>query len=265
MHNVAVLIPYYKREAQLLETLESFRSEKQEFDVVVVDDGSPVPLKLDISAYPFPVHVIVLPQNQGIEHALNAGLKFIFEKDYEFTARMDTGDFWIPGRLDAQRDFLNSHPDYGLVGCAAEIVGPDGRFIRNWDLPYADRDIRNFIFFNNAFVHPAVMMRTRVLRQAGFYSDKYEAAEDYEYFRRILKYTKAENLRARLLRYEIGLPGQSITVDKHSRQIKSVIAVQLRYFNPLNWRTYAGLAYKLMHLYVPGLARGLKKIFRRKY
>jgi hypothetical protein len=182
---------------------------------------------------------------------------------YSFVARMDVADFWVPGRLTAQRRFLLEHADYGLVGSCATALKPDGTLAFDWDLPLTDEKIRQFINFNNAFIHPAVMMKTAIIRKAGLYSDRFDAAEDYEYFRRLLTLTKAENLPERWVKYEMGLPGQSISVDKQRAQIQSVIRIQLKYFNPLAWRAYAGLAYKLLHLYAPRAAEFLKRKLRR--
>ncbi|HCM84424.1 MAG TPA: glycosyltransferase [Alphaproteobacteria bacterium] len=265
MTDTAILLPYYRRATALAQTLASLNQEKEAFELIIVDDGSPEPLSIQASHYDYPIKIIHLPKNLGITGALNQGLEYILSQHYQYVARIDAGDRWVPGRLAAQRNFLATHPDYGFVGSCVRYIHSDGSFARHWDLPLTDKEIRHFAWFNNPMFHPAVMMRAETLRRAGFYSEKYPAAEDYEYFRRLLKYGKAANLPDRYLDCEIGVPGESISVDNYHRQIKSVIRAQMHYFNFLQWRAYAGLSYKVIHLYMPGLADWLKKHFRKYF
>jgi glycosyltransferase involved in cell wall biosynthesis len=263
MNDTVILIPYFKRYEAIIRTLSSIRDEIPEFDVLIVDDGSPIPLTIDASQYPFPLKIIRMTENKGIEHALNTGLMDILSSSYDFVARLDTGDYWVSGRLSAQRNFLLQHPDHGIVGCCASVFNSDNTLAFELNLPLTDEKVRKFINFNSAFTHTGAMIRTSIIRDAGLYSDQFEAAEDYEYFRRLLTVTKGANLPERWVEYELGMPGESISIDKYRLQIKSVIKAQLKYFNPLEWRAYAGLIYKILHLYTPPIAGFLKRNFRR--
>src|SRR5689334_5585925 len=107
---IAVLIPVYNERGRLRHSLESLRAQGVPFTVVLVDDGSTPPLDVERGAYDFPIVVLRLERNGGIEAALNAGLEYIESHDFELVARLDVGDRCAPTRIAAQRDFLDTHP-----------------------------------------------------------------------------------------------------------------------------------------------------------
>ena len=53
---------------------------------------------------------------------------------------------------------------------------------------------------NSCFPHPSVMFRTCILKDIGFYSTGYPAAEDYEFFFRISKKFRVSNIDEVLIR-----------------------------------------------------------------
>ncbi len=89
MNKCAVLIPHYNDSAGLNESLQSITPDER-LCVFVVDDGSnikPDEMKAR-EVYRGELNFIYLPSNQGIDHALNAGLERIGEA-YAF--RSETG------------------------------------------------------------------------------------------------------------------------------------------------------------------------------
>ena len=73
---------YYNRQSQLIKTLKSFRQyNPKEFNVVIVDDGSPQDIKLP--NMPFAVTIIKMRNKywtQG-DPAYNAGFKYALQSD----------------------------------------------------------------------------------------------------------------------------------------------------------------------------------------
>lgn len=49
-------------------------------------------------------------------------------------------------------------------------------------MPLQDKNIRRYMYINNAFVHPSVMMRCSSVKAVGGYGYKYAACEDYDLF-----------------------------------------------------------------------------------
>ena len=76
-----VLIPCYNDQEGLVRSLESIHYDTAKFAVLIVDDGSAIPVQhahlLSFVAAGFSINIITLPSNQGIVKALNAGLKWL--------------------------------------------------------------------------------------------------------------------------------------------------------------------------------------------
>jgi succinoglycan biosynthesis protein ExoW len=147
--SIAVVVPYYQREAQLLRralesiVAQSFPAEQ----VVVVDDGSPSPLREELKGGDFErrLHRLTLVQqtNQGVSAARNAGLAHLAD-DINAIAFLDSDDVWQPNHLasaarafalGADFFFSNFHRS-GLTEDAftepgrRHLQAPDGPLIR---------------------------------------------------------------------------------------------------------------------------------------
>ena len=116
-----LLIPCYNNFDGLLLSLATIVYYPDRFMVLVVDDGSTVPvtpasIKSGININ-FPLFVLRNEVNKGITAALNSGLKWIEEQGAaNYIARLDCGDLCAADRFYKQMDFMQSHPDVGLLG-----------------------------------------------------------------------------------------------------------------------------------------------------
>ncbi|NDF11695.1 MAG: glycosyltransferase [Proteobacteria bacterium] len=257
---IAVLIPVFNNQKGLDITLRSIEANAIEgLEVVVVDDGSRPPIMLNTS---LKQTVLVLEKNVGIVEGLNKGLEYIIEKDIPYIARVDADDIVVENRFAEQLNFLESHPDVGLVGSWVDMFTDKGSV---FPLRFAetDHEIRNRMHISNPFQHPAVMYRTSVIKEIGYYRDDYPAAEDYEIFMRMLQVTKGHNIPKLLTRYYIGNP-DSITNTSRSKQYKARLKIQCRYFDARNPYSYCGILITLLMLTMPvSLALWLKKLRAR--
>jgi len=98
LDDVAVLMPAYNGQADVDLTLASF-SESALVHVLVVDDGSTPP----IVAPTIPnmkIEVLRMPQNGGIERALQTGIDALAQRGFRYAARIDAGDRSVPQRLE---------------------------------------------------------------------------------------------------------------------------------------------------------------------
>ncbi len=230
MNKLICLIPHYNNPQGLAKSLASIGKDEQ-CDVLVVDDGS-VKQPLDEAAARAAfaaqgeIHFLRLPQNQGIEHALNAGLVWIAERDYELVARLDCGDENLPDRFAKQTAFLAEYPTVMLLGGAASFVDQQGveQFVLRHPSDY--RAIWWALKANSAFIHPTVMFRLAALKTTGNYPLDIPAAEDYGLFWAFAKAFPVMNLPDVLIRYELD-PG-GISLSKRKKQLKSRLKLQWR-------------------------------------
>jgi glycosyltransferase involved in cell wall biosynthesis len=246
---IAVLIPVYNERGRLRDSLDSLSAQRVPFTVVLVDDGSTPPLEVDGDAYHFQIVILRLEQNSGIEAALNAGLEYIDGHDFELVARLDVGDKCAPSRLAAQQEFLDTHPDVALVGSNVEWRRDDGSFAFAMTLPSEHASIARAMRYTVCLIHPTVMFRTAVVRAVGKYSSSYPAAEDLEFFWRIVSAFRVANLPDVLLVTRFDPDGISIT--RRRRQLRSKLRIQLEYFRGVDPLSYLGVAKTLALMTVP--------------
>ena len=253
--NIVYLIPYYNAYDDLLITLDSLL---EEIDVLIVDDGSHIPLtaRLDIHAYNFTIEVITAPHNMGIEGALNLGLQAIYPH-YTHVARIDCGDVCSPKRIATQKQYFMTSPETILVGSWARFVDDEYRPLFISEMPTDYEEIQRQMFVNNMFIHPSVMMDLQVVEELGGYPLDRKAAEDYALFYKMLPMGTCINIAQPLIDYVVAQ--NSISSQKRTRQILSRIRVMLDH-NCLHWRWVYGLGRSICLLMIP---RGVTTILRK--
>ncbi|WP_109478966.1 glycosyltransferase [Paraburkholderia sp. C35] len=259
LDDVAVLMPAYNGQADVDRTLASF-SEAARIHVLIVDDGSTPP----IVAPDLPnmsIDVLRMPQNGGIERALQAGVEALAARGFRYAARIDAGDLTVPQRLARQRAYLEAHPRVAGLGMWTQVVSRDGQPLFMLTPPAEPDAIRRVRFMRACFVHPSMMLRVDAVLAVGNYREAYKAAEDLDLFLRLMQRYDCANLPDLGLYYELNEGGISAT--KRRRQIVSTLRLQLRYFNALNPYDWVGLAKKLLHFVTP--YKTLQRLKKRLY
>jgi hypothetical protein len=200
----------YNGERYLAEALESILSQSfKDFECIIVDDGSTdrTPAILGSYAVRDARIQIVRQNNRGLTASLNHALRLARGR---FVARMDADDVCVPDRFAMQVDFLQAHPDVGVLGGAFEMVDSTGKFLCTQSMPKGDTEIRDSLLDSCAFLHPSVMMRTESLRAVDGYRDIL-CAEDYDLWLRLAETVKLANLSQVLIRYRIHTEQISLT------------------------------------------------------
>ncbi|NLR93091.1 glycosyltransferase [Flammeovirga agarivorans] len=245
-----ILIPVYNSLESLKKTLLSIEN-TENIDLVLVDDGSNVPLDLNaIEKYyraKGTINIIRISKNVGIERALNEGLKFIFSKDYTFIARLDCGDLVGKERFTIQEKFLLENPDVSIVGSDVKAIDENGNFLFDIKIPKNHDLIMKKMHFNCALIHPSVMIRLVLLQGEG-YSLDYPAAEDYELFFRLSQYGKLASIDMPLTVIEINNTGISAT--KRKVQLQSRIKV-IKKFGYISFLKQLGIIQAKILLLLP--------------
>lgn len=246
---IAVLIPVYNEPGCMKATLTSLCGQGVPFTLVLVDDGSTPPLRVDVAPLDYPVVLLRLPKNGGIEAALNAGLEYITRARFELVARVDAGDRCAPTRLRRQQEFLDQNPDVHLVGSNVEWRRDDNSLAFDMALPSSHEDICRALHHKVCLLHPTVMFRASLIEAVGPYSYDYPAAEDYEFFWRIARRYQVANIPEMLhtQRFHDG----SISIRKRRRQLRTKLRIQLEYFRATEPLSFVGVAKTLALMSVP--------------
>lgn len=107
----SVIIPYYQREPGILRrALKSvFAQSHRDFEVIVVDDSSPLPVEGEIKAFSIEerARITVIKQpNTGPGGARNMGLDHV-AADSAAVAFLDSDDEWLPDHLEIAASALS--------------------------------------------------------------------------------------------------------------------------------------------------------------
>ncbi|MFM0354508.1 glycosyltransferase [Paraburkholderia nemoris] len=256
LDDVAVLMPAYNGQADVDLTLASF-SESALIHVLIVDDGSTPPIVAPAIAN-MKIEVLRMPQNGGIERALQTGIDALAQRGFRYAARIDAGDRSVPQRLTKQRVFMELHPQVAGLGMWTQVVTREGKPLFMLTPPAEPNEIRRLRFFRSCLAHPSMMLRVDAVRAVGNYRAAYPSAEDLDLFVRLMARYDCANLPELGLYYELNEGGISAT--KRRRQISSTLRLQLRYFNVTNLYDWLGLAKNLLHFVTP--YRALQRVKR---
>jgi glycosyltransferase involved in cell wall biosynthesis len=123
---VSVIIPAYNTAEFIMETLDSvFQQTFKNFEVIVVNDGSPDTEKLEYVLAPVRDRITYLKrENRGPAAARNAAIR---QARGAYLAFLDSDDAWLPKYLERQIEFLENNTGFAAVYCDSRCFG-DLRF-----------------------------------------------------------------------------------------------------------------------------------------
>lgn len=105
---VSVVIPTYNAPQLLRETLDTVLAQTfADYEVVIINDGSTDDTVEQLEPYRDRIRLIT-QKNAGIGAARNRGID---ESRGKYVALLDHDDLWKPGKLAAQAEFMESHPE----------------------------------------------------------------------------------------------------------------------------------------------------------
>tara|TARA_R110002096_G_scaffold113077_1_gene245970 strand:- start:43402 stop:44406 length:1005 start_codon:yes stop_codon:yes gene_type:complete len=166
MPKISFLLPIYNGDAYLAETMDSLLAQTHDdFDVVVIDDGSTDDTAAIIAEYDDPRIKYHHKKNGGLVSALNVALDMM---DCELVARIDADDVCASDRLVRQAAFMDFTQAVAVSGRAVNI-DPSGNVL-GINAPEQDffRVDAGFIPAREPYLpHPFLMARLGVLRDIG--------------------------------------------------------------------------------------------------
>jgi glycosyltransferase involved in cell wall biosynthesis len=195
---ISVVMPVYNNERYLRTAIESVLSQTfGDFEIIVISesDTSSESRSIIDSYADGRINHVRNESRLGMIESLNVGLSLA---KGEFIARMDADDVCLPNRFALQFEYLNRHPDVGIVGTSCRIVDDSGSTLSIDMRPGRAVLCRWMLLFGPPISHPSAMARTQVIRQIGGY-DPSMICEDYDLWIRALEVTEIENMPEILL------------------------------------------------------------------
>lgn len=222
---IDIVMPVKNGARFLPEALDSLASQTlQDFRLLVCDDGS-TDETCDILRREtrFPVVIVRHEQSRGVANSLNELLRLPSES--RFVARLDSDDVCHPERLKRQAAFLHNTPRIGVVGCQLEIIDETGATIGYRNYPTDPDGIRLELLFTNPLAHPAVMVRSELLRaDPSPYRSEFSVTEDYDLWCRLSATAEMANLPEAFVRYR--RHGQAVGVAHLTEQRAQMDAIR---------------------------------------
>lgn len=115
---ISVVVPLYNKEKQIAHTLQSvFNQTFQDFEVVVVDDGSTDGSVAEVEKLSDSRIRLIHQKNAGVSAARNRGIE---EAKGDLIAFLDADDEWKPEYLATQNYLFQKYPDCNAYACNYE-------------------------------------------------------------------------------------------------------------------------------------------------
>lgn len=209
---VSVVLPVYNGEKTIRGAVESLLNQTfSDFELLVCIDGTNDRSEEIVMSMGDPrIQIIKNPRNIGLSSTLN---RLIFNscRDADYIAMAEQDDWFYPDRLQAQVDFLDGHPEYGLVSGIAEFWTGDndppglfpGILVDGGQYPV---DYREFFLLNYRkmikVVHSCMMFRRKDYETYGLhYSWQYPTIHtDWDFIMRFSKFAPVYGLHKILVR-----------------------------------------------------------------
>lgn len=222
---VSVNMSVYNGEKYLKPAIDSILNQTfDNFELIIVDDGSTDKTAEILDSYDTPRIRVLTQEHHGISYGRNQALKV---SRGEFVAVMDADDISFPERLEKQVNFLQMHPEIGLLGTWARFA--DEIKDQHWEYtpPVSNQQLQQHLIHGNPFVHTSIMMRKSVLETVGGYNENFPYIVDYELFVRLAPHTQMANLPEVLVmhRYYIG----SVSTTMRTELLRLWLRMKIRY------------------------------------
>jgi glycosyltransferase involved in cell wall biosynthesis len=182
MPRVSVVLPARNEALTIGRSVASLRRQTfSDWELIVIDDGSTDATVEVVNSIADDRIRVVSTGGRGLAHALNAGLS---SARGLLIARQDADDESLPGRFQAQVEFLERNPDVGVLGTAWREEDARGNQVRP-RVPFVPGLLNDRLHDRNPITHTTVMFRRDVVLRHGGYDERYRYVEDYELWLRL--------------------------------------------------------------------------------
>lgn len=196
-------MPAYNAALYLDEAVTSILNQTfRDFEFIIVNDGSADDTASILDKYEKADGRIRVyhQENQGMIAALNRACRLARG---EYIARMDADDVSFVNRLERQVEYIERHPQTGIVGTWIYNIDQNGSVKRAWCPPTDPKVLQWNHFFGVCVSHSTVLMRREILEELNFYRPEAIHGEDVDLWLRASSITEFGNVPAILSKYRV--------------------------------------------------------------
>jgi len=247
---VSIVIPAYNAAAYIPEALRSvFAQTFTDFEVIVVNDGSPDTPALEVALEPFRERIRYLQQeNGGPSAARNFGIR---EARGEFVAFIDSDDAWTPEYLSEQMKVFNTEPAPDLVCSDMKTVGDDNVYPTTLTAKTGPLQegisLRDLLLLDYVLLPSCAVVRRNILLSVGLFDESFVRGEDWDLFMRIAHHG------GRITAHRKVLGSRRIHAGGLTRAAWETLKDEIRILN--KWKETAGLPHDIQELIDQKLAQ----------
>jgi glycosyltransferase involved in cell wall biosynthesis len=207
---VSVIMPVYNGEQFLVESINSILSQSlKNFEFIIINDGSTDGTLNITESFSDPRIKLINRNKKGLISSLNKGIDIASGK---YITRHDCDDISLMNRLQTQVQFLDSNPEFVIIGSSSILIDAKGKILKFIKSPVSNNQIRWESFLYNPFQHPAVTMRRSLFIDNKLrYNPSDLHAEDKGLWFKVLREGKGGNLLQPLVKRR-----------KHQRQVSNI-------------------------------------------
>ena len=213
---VSVVVPTYCSSHHIADALHSiFRQSFRQFEVIVVNDGTPDRSELEAALTPFRCGIHYISQaNAGPAAARNAGIR---AARGPFVAFLDVDDRWDPDFLREQMKVFEEDPTCDLVYADALICGRSplaGKRFMSTSPSRGPVTVESLLRQQCNVILSGVVARTAALIAVGLFDESLRRGQDFDLWLRLAAHGYRLTYQQKVLvqRYEqlAGVPDEAV-------------------------------------------------------
>lgn len=249
MPKVSVIIPTYNHQEFVLSTIESVWSQTYaDYELIVVNDGSPDQTSHLLRPLAEAQRVIYIEKpNGGQASARNCGLAV---SRGEYIAFLDDDDLWPTDKLQWQVDYLNAHPEVGLIGGTNVFLKTTMPELKPGTCSICALEFEG-LFGGSPFHSPGqTLIRASVLKKVKGFNTGIWGADDVDLYMRLARECRLEKCDQPSLLYRIHAKNASSDWTRMLTNARKVIRQNLSFVPPQRRDQIQALAWRWMYSYI---------------
>lgn len=175
----SIIIPCYNRAATISPTIQSCLDQTfEDFELIVVDDGSTDDLKSAVEAFGDNRVRYVSQKNGGGGKARNTG---ILASRGRYVAFLDSDDFFLPHKLTRVREHIERTGSRLIYSYANVDRGPGRVWVKPSRPIQDDEDVGEYLFVNGGLIQTSALVVERGLATAVLFDPSLEKGQDLDF------------------------------------------------------------------------------------
>jgi glycosyltransferase involved in cell wall biosynthesis len=189
---VSVIIPTFNRAGYIGDALRSVLSQTyKNLEVIVVDDGSTDDTERIIGTISDSRLHYKRQIKSGRSRARNRALSLARG---EYIAFLDSDDLYLPGKIELQVAYLDTHPAVKMIYTSAYCIDAGGELLEEkYEATVSGMIYEKIAFFVPVTITlPTVMVRKEIFCHVGGFDEDMDRFEDTDMWRRVSRYSRID-------------------------------------------------------------------------